>query len=408
MQIDLASKHVSLDPRDPDFYNNPYPYYAKLRRQVPLFYWQEFGFWCFTTHEDVNAVLRDRRFGRQILHVTGREALGWPPEREDLKPFYDVDRYSMLELEPPAHTRLRGLVQKAFMARNIQRLRPRIAQLSHQLIDQMEPAGTCDLLQAFATPIPVIVIAELLGVPTEMKDSLLGWSHAMVAMYELGTTPQQEQAAVQAAQEFATYLQHYVALRRRNPQDDLITQLLRVEERGERLGQEELISTCILLLNAGHEATVNVLGNGVYALLRHPDQLQWLRREPGLVPTAVEELLRYDPPLHLFHRWVLQEVQIRGQVFGLGDQVAVLLGAANRDPARFPNPDRLDLGRSPNPHVSFGGGIHYCLGAPLARLELQTSLPILLQRLPGLHLAESPIYRNAYHFHGLKSLQVAW
>ncbi len=408
MHIDPHSRRVRLNPRDPVFYNNPYPYYDELRRQTPIFFWQDFGFWCFTTHEDVSAVLRDRRFGRQILHVATREELGWPPEREDLKPFYDVDRHSMLELEPPAHTRLRGLVHKAFMARQIERLRPRIAALSHRLLDAMGEHGTADLLPTYATPIPVTVIAEMLGVPTDMNDQLLAWSHAMVAMYELGRTPEQERQAVRAAQEFVAYLRDYVERRRRAPKDDLITMLIQVEEQGERLTEDELISTCILLLNAGHEATVNVVGNGVLALLRHPDQLDRLRRTPELAPTAVEEILRYDPPLHLFNRWVLEDLEYKGQRLRRGDQVAVLLGAANRDPAQFHNPHTLDLERSPNPHVSFGGGIHYCLGAPLARLELQVSLPILLQRLPGLQLAEEPVYRNAYHFHGLQSLRVTW
>ncbi|MCS6843901.1 MAG: cytochrome P450 [Caldilineales bacterium] len=408
MRIDPHTGRVHLNPRDPHFYNNPYPYYHELRRQTPVFFWEDFGFWCFTTHEDVSAVLRDRRFGRQILHIATREELGWPPEREDLKPFLDVDRYSMLELEPPAHTRLRSLVQKAFMARQIERLRPRVASLAHSLLDALGEHGEADLLPTFATPIPVIVIAELLGVPTDMCDYLLSWSHAMVAMYELGRTPEQERKAVQAAQEFVAYIKDYVERRRRQPKDDLITHLIQAEEEGEQLTEEELVSTCILLLNAGHEATVHAIGNGVLALLRHPDQLERLRREPTLIAPAVEEILRYDPPLHLFNRWVLEDVEVRGQRFRRGDRVAVLLGAANRDPAQFANPDALDITRWPNPHVAFGGGIHYCVGAPLARLELQVALPILLERLPGLHLVEEPLYRNTYHFHGLQSLRVAW
>lgn len=408
MHIDLNTQHVRLDPRAPEFYNNPYPYYDELRRRAPIFFWEEFGFWCFTSHEDVSAVLRDRRFGRQILHVATREELGWPPERADLKPFLDVDRHSMLELEPPPHSRLRGLVQKAFVARQIERLRPRIAALSRRLLDALGEHGTADLLHTYATPIPVTVIAEMLGVPTDMNDRLLAWSHAMVGMYELGRTPEQERQAVQASQEFVAYLRDYVERRRREPKDDLITMLIQVEEQGERLTEDELISTCILLLNAGHEATVNVIGNGVLALLRHPDQLDRLRRMPELAPAAIEELLRFDPPLHLFNRWVLEDLDYKERRLRRGDQVAVLLGAANRDPAQFADPDRLDLERSPNPHVAFGGGIHYCLGAPLARLELQIAIPILLQRLPGLRLTEEPTYRNAYHFHGLQALRVAW
>jgi len=314
----------------------------------------------------------------------------------------------MLDMEPPAHTRLRGLVQKAFMARQIERLRPRITEISNQLIDQFEAQGSCDLLPEFATPIPVLVIAEMLGVPTEMSGQFLDWSHAMVKMYQMGRTPEHERAAVRAALEFVEYLRIYVAERRKKPQDDLITQLIEVQVEGEKLTEDELISNCILLLNAGHEATVNVTGNGVLALMKHPDQLALLHARPDLIGSAVEELIRYDTPLHLFKRWVLEDLELNGQPLKFGTEVAILLGAANHDPEVFTEPSKLDITRQKNPHVSFGAGIHYCLGAPLARLELQTSLPILFERLPGLHLVEQPQYQNSYHFHGLEALYVAW
>ncbi|MDJ0756225.1 MAG: cytochrome P450 [Ardenticatenaceae bacterium] len=410
MEINPHTLHVRLNPQDPDFYKNPYPYYERLRSEAPIFYWEEFGFWCFVNHEDVSALFRDRRFGRQILHLTTRKSLGWPPERADLKPFYDVDRYSLLDLEPPDHTRLRSLVQKAFMARQINRLRPRIAQLAHGLINLMEQEikenGRINLLSDFATTIPVFIIAELLGVPTEKSDDLLRWSHAMVAMYELARSPKQEKAAVEAAQEFVAYLRHYVAKRRQTPQDDLLSRLIEAEEEGRRLTEDELISTCILLLNAGHEATVNVIGNGVFDLLQHRSEWDRWRQTSSLTNTAVEELLRFNTPLHLFTRWALEDVTYKGHYFPFGTQIALLLGAANRDPAVFKNPDQLDLSRRANPHVSFGGGIHFCIGAPLARLELQTALPILLERLPTLKLVQEPNYRNSYHFHGLDALWV--
>lgn len=410
MNINPHTLHVQLDPRDPGFYNNPYPYYERLRSEAPIFYWEEFGFWCFVNHEDVDALFRDRRFGRQILHLTTRESLGWPPERADLMPFYDVDRYSLLDLEPPDHTRLRSLIQKAFMARQINRLRPRIAQLTYSLINLMEQEikenGRVNLLSDFATTIPVFIIAELLGVPTEKSDDLLRWSHAMVAMYELARSPEQEKAAVEAAQEFVTYLRQYVARRRQTPQDDLLSRLIESEEEGRRLSEDELISTCILLLNAGHEATVNVIGNGVFDLLQHRSQWDRWCKTPSLTNTAIEELLRFNTPLHLFTRWALEDITYKGHYFPFGTQIALLLGAANRDPAVFKNPDQLDLRRQANPHVSFGGGIHYCIGAPLARLELQTALPILLERLPTLKLIHEPSYRNSYHFHGLDALWV--
>ena len=408
MKINKKTQSVSLDIRDPNFYQDPYPTYHQLQQQVPIFYWEEHDMWTFTRHEDVSAILRDRRFGRQMTHIKSREELGLPPERADLKPFYDVDRLSLLDLEPPAHTRLRQLVQKAFMARQIERLRVRIAALSHELIDKMEVQGNQNLLEAFATPIPVIVIAELLGVPAAMADQLLAWSHAMVRMYELARTPEMEQAAVQAAVEFVAYLRGYVAQRRKQPKDDLITKLIEVEEAGEKLTEDELISTCILLLNAGHEATVNVIGNGVYQLLQRPEQWRLWRENAEITKTAIEELLRYDTPLHQFNRWVLEDLDYKGHAFRQGMQVSLLLGAANRDPARFTQPDELVLTRPKNPHVSLGAGIHFCLGAPLARLELQIALPILLQRLPNLQLAEQPRYRNTYHFHGLEKLLVRW
>ena len=408
MKINTQTKHVQLDIRDPEFYNNPYPFYHELRQRVPIFYWEQHDLWTFTRHRDVDQILRDRRFGRQIAHIVSPEELGLPPEREELKPFYDVDRFSMLDLEPPAHTRLRGLVQKAFMARQIERLRPRITRLCHELIAEMMAHKQVDLLTAYATPIPLTVITEMLGVPTDMSQALLDWSHAMVKMYELERTAESEQAAVRAAQEFVAYLRELVSERRQRPQDDLITKLIEVEEAGEILTENELISTCILLLNAGHEATVHVIGNGVYALLEQPDQLERWRRGEVSEETAVNELLRYDTPLHQFNRWVLEDLEYEGHHFRQGTRVSLLLGAANRDPAQFPNPDRLDLGRQKNAHVSFGGGIHYCLGAPLARLELQIALPLLLQCLPHLQLVQKPQYRNTYHFHGLESLWVSW
>ena len=408
LKIDATNKRVQLNPRDPRFYNMPYPFYEELRQTCPIFYWEEFGFYCFVNHEDVAALFRDRRFGRQILHLATREELGWPPEREEIRPFTDVDRHSILDMEPPEHTRIRSLIQKAFMSRQIEQLRGRAASLSHQLIDEMESQGQANLLDNFATTIPLFLIAELLGVPTENGNDLLNWSHAMVAMYELGTTPEQEQKAVQSAQKFVAYIKDYVKFRREHPQDDLISKLIEVEEAGEKLTENELVSTCILLLNAGHEATVNVVGNGVYALLKHRDQLERWKNDEGMSKTAVEELLRYDTPLHLFTRWALEDVTYKGHHFPFGTQVALLLGAANRDPATFAQPNQLNLSRQKNPHVSFGGGIHYCIGAPLARLELQTSLPILLQRLPNLELVTEPAFKNSYHFHGLESLWITW
>lgn len=402
MKIDRTNRNVSLDPGDPDFFNDPYPAYRELRKTVPVFKWEEYGYWCFARHEDVAALLRDRRFGRQILHVMSREELGWAETPSHLKPFYDFERHSLLETEPPVHTRLRGLVNRAFLSRTVERLRPRIAELAHELIDGFAEKREADLLDSFATPIPIFIIAELLGVPTELGPRLLQWSHDMVAMYQARRDEEIERKAVAATIAFSDFMRDYVRERRSRPGDDLLSHLVAAEMQGNALSEDELITTAILLLNAGHEATVHAIANGVKALL-----------EMGHAPLEfgeghVEELLRFDAPLHLFTRYALEDVDYHGVRLRKGETVGLLLGAANRDPARFAEPDRFDPSRMPNPHVSFGAGIHFCVGAPLARLELTVALPALFQRLPGLRLADKPRYRDSYHFHGLENLNTVW
>lgn len=414
MKLDFDGVRLKLDPRDPEFYNNPYPYYHAIRERTPVAFWENFNVWAYVNHDDVSALLRDRRFGKQITHLKSREAMGSVPIRDELKPFYDIDNLQMLALEPPDHTRLRNLVQKSFMSRQIESMRPKLVALCDRLIDEMLAQGNANFLEAYATPIPVIAIAQLLGVPVEMKDWLLKWSHTMVQMYMLGRTTEQELEAVQASKEFVAYLRDLVTQRRARPADDLITLLISAEEQGDKLSEDELIASCILLLNAGHEATVNVIGNGTRALLTHPEQWRKLvetNAPEGLVQSAVEEMMRWDPPLHYFHRWVLQEeLEYRGRLFKFGDTIAVMLGAANRDPARFLNPDAFDITRpvESNPHVSFGGGIHFCVGAPLARLEMQVALEQLVRRVPSLAMWEdgAAVYRNAFGFHGLETFQV--
>lgn len=402
MKIDTTSRSLSLDPRDPVFFNDPYPIYRRLRESVPVFKWEEYGYWCFARHDDVAALLRDRRFGRQILHVMTREELGWPEIPRRLKPFHDFEQHSLLEIEPPVHTRLRGLVNRAFLSRTVERLKPRIAALAHGLIDQFANRREVELLEHFATPIPITVIAELLGVPVAAGPQLLAWSHDMVAMYQARRDAEVERKAVVATLEFSAFMRSHVQERRASPGDDLLSQLIAAEAEGKSLSEEELITTAILLLNAGHEASVHAIGNGVKALIEDG------QAGPGFGEGHVEELLRFDAPLHLFTRYALEDVDYNGLRLKKGETVGLLLGAANRDPARFSAPDRFDPGRSPNPHVSFGAGIHFCVGAPLARLELNVALPILLERLPGLKIARPPRYRDAYHFHGLDRLDLAW
>lgn len=402
MKIDSTQRSVSLDPRDPAFFSDPYPAYRRMRETVPVFKWEQYGYWCFVRHEDVAALLRDRRFGRQILHVMSREELGWEETPSHLKPFYDFEQHSLLETEPPVHTRLRGLVNRAFLSRTVERLRPRIAQLAHELIDGFASKRETDLLEDFATPIPIFIIAELLGVPTNLGPRLLAWSHDMVAMYQARRDGEIERKAVAATIAFSDFMRDYVRERRASPGDDLLSQLITAEAEGKTLSEDELITTAILLLNAGHEASVHAIGNGVKALLEEG------QASSGVREGHIEELLRFDAPLHLFTRYALEDVDYDGLRLRKGETVGLLLGAANRDPARFPDPDRFDPTRSPNPHVSFGAGIHFCVGAPLARLELNVALPVLFERLPGLRLAQKPIYRDAYHFHGLESLPIGW
>jgi cytochrome P450 len=405
LAIDPASRRVRLDPGEARFCQDPYSAYEIIRRAAPAFYWEDQKMWCFLNAADVGAILRDRRFGREIpgQPVPAAESPG------PLAAFHRVNRDSMLEREPPVHTRLRTLVNHAFLNRAIERLRPRIAALAHESIDRFAPAGRTELLAAFATPIPVIVIAELLGVPAEMAPQLLDWSHRMVAVFQLARTAEAERSAEAATVEFVAYLRGHVERRRSEPAPDLITSLIAAEENGERLSEDEMIATCILLLNAGHEATVHALGNAVKALLEHGEDPRRFLADPASAEATVEECLRFAPPLHLFTRVLGADAEIAGVSLRRGDAVGLVYGAANRDPARYPHAARFDPARSrPPAHSAFGGGIHFCLGAPLARLELQTALPILFERLRGLRLESAPRHRNSYPFHGLEALEVAW
>jgi cytochrome P450 len=376
---------------DPLFVQDPYPFYDRARAGGDLFFWVDYGLVCATSHRAVAALLRDRRLGREAPEEV---APGFP---EHVRPFYDIEAHSMLELEAPRHTRLRGLVLRAFTSRRIGAMEPEIAALCERLIGEF-PSGPFDLLDAFGRVIPVVVIARLLGVPTARADDLLRWSNAMVAMYQARRTREVEDRAVVAAVAFREFVIETIEARRRRPGDDLLTHLIAAEEAGEKLSTDELVATCILLLNAGHEATVHTMGNGVKTLLE-----QGVR---SIDEGTVEEVLRFDPPLHMFTRWVYEDLELFGQRFRRGDQVALLLGAANRDPAAYADPGRFDPSRGGPANVAFGGGIHFCVGAPLARLELLVGLRMLFERCPGLRLAEAPHYADVYHFHGLERLMV--
>jgi cytochrome P450 len=349
----------------------------------------------------VRACLRDRRLGRNFRHV-GSEADFAAAEPLDPRwqAFWDSERWSLLWLEPPEHTRIRKLVAAAFTPRSVESLREPSALLARELL----PEGELDLLRDYAQPYSIAVICRLLGVPTDRARDLLDWSHAMVKMYELDTSEAQAEAATQAAAEFRDYVASLAGERRREPRDDLVTRLV-----ATGLSDPELVSTVIVLLNAGHEATVNTLGNGVLALLHHREQ--WERLVAGAVEpaAAVEELIRWDPPLQLFERWVLEDgVELAGRPVPRGAKIALLFGAANRDPRVFDKPEAFDVARAnAAEHIGFGGGIHVCIGAPLARIELEAALRALVERAPGLSLAEEPRRNRAFVIWGLEVLQVA-
>lgn len=405
-----------IDLNHPDFIFDPYPLLAELRNQTPIFWEPRWRKLFFTRYEDIAFLLRDKRLGRSILHILSREELGWPPPDPRLTAFNQFQNHIVMEHEPPDHTRLRGLIGKAFTPQRVEAMRAKITTIVNGLIDQVAANGQMDLLQDFAEPLPVTVIGELLGVPTAVRHQLRPWSAAIVKMYEVDYSAEQAHAAEQAVTDFSNLLRTLADERRHQPQDDLITALVQAEEQGDRLSEDELIANCIFLLNAGHEASVNGLTGGMLALFRNPDQLHLLKaaaQEGNAIvfKAAVEELLRYDTPLPLFMRWVLEDFTYKGVELKRGTEVALLYAAGNRDERRFPQADQLDVTRSDNPHLTFGLGTHYCLGAPLARLEMQIALETLLRRLPSLRLAISPDavqYNAGFVIRGLTALPVLW
>jgi unspecific monooxygenase len=402
--------HLKLN--DLEFVYDPYPVLAELRETLPTFYDPVWKKVFFTRYADIAALLRDRRLGRSILHVLSRDELGWPPPNPLTRDFDRFQTHHMLDNEPPKHTRLKGLMLKAFTPARSEALRGKVLAIVDGLIDRVEGRGRMDLLADFAEPIPVTVIAELLGVPEADRAQLRPWSAAIVKLYELDYTDDQAQAANQAVVEFSDYIRRLAADRRRAPADDLISALVQVEEAGQSLSEEELVANCILLLNAGHEATVNGTTAGFLALHRNPGQMGAARTaaasgDHGFFVTAVEELLRYDTPLPMFERWVLEDLEIGGVRLRRGVEVGLLYASGNRDPRRFRNPETLDLGRRDNPHLTFGLGIHYCIGAPLARIELQVAYERLLARLPRLRLAVEPVaYTGGFVIRGVRALPV--
>ncbi|BAN03855.1 cytochrome P450 [Ilumatobacter coccineus] len=405
-QIDVLVERITAG--DADFIHDPYPTLDELREATPIVWNEATQQWMVTRFADVSAALKNRSLGRDYTHRFTHEELGREAPDARWARFNEHERWSLLSIEPPDHTRLRRLVSKVFTPRSVNRLADDIARFSDDLLDRCDELGTFDLLADYAQPYSVAVICSMLGVPTVDTQRLLDWSHAIVKMYELSASDDTKRAADDAAAEFIEYTRALIAEKRAHPDGLLVSELARVEDEGDTLTEAEIISTTMVLLEAGHEATVNTLGNGFRALMHHRDQ--WERVTSGAVTyaSAVEELLRFDAPLHMFERWVLEPgVEIAGQRLEVGDEIAMLFGSAQRDPRRFDDPDTFDVGRDDPAHVGFGGGIHFCIGAPLARQELARSVQGFAERFPDLRLVVEPTYHPTFVIRGLTELRLS-
>jgi cytochrome P450 len=397
LHIGAETKHVKLDVGEQEFIQNPYSAYQHFHSAGGRVFWEDYGFWCFANYEDVNNLLRDKRFGREVPgHLR-------PASRLHLEWFDRVEKHSLLELEPPEHTRLRRFVNRAFVSSQIERLRPEIETLCHELIDGFEHEAEVDLLKAYATPIPLRVISSLMGVPQSLEPMLLDWSHAMCKLYTLKASPVEEAAANAACRDFHAALLEVIATKKAKPADDLLSVLA-----ASGMSNDEIISTAVLLINAGHEATVHQTGNAVKVLLdpAFPERRGMIdQHSPADI---VEEALRFEAPLHLFTRYASEDVDFgNGVLINKHEQIGLLLGAANRDAKAFADAHIFKPGRPDQKNVSFGAGIHFCIGAPLARMELSISLKTLFERLPKLQLAVQPRFADSYHFHGLETLNAS-
>ncbi len=401
-----------LTEGDPAFIADPYPVLNALREEGPIWWNEATGQWMVTRFHDVATALRDRRLGRSYTHRYTHEEFG-QAEPDDRWPNFDEhEAWSLLSLEPPDHTRIRRLISAVFTPRAVGDLAAEIRDLSDEVLDHCvelnAESGSFDLLADYAQPFSVAVICSMLGVPRSDTQMLLDWSHAIVKMYELSAPEQTRVAADRAAAEYIAYTKALIAEKRLKPDGLLLSELAAVEDGGETLTEAEITSTAMVLMEAGHEATVNTLGNGFRALMTH--RQQWERITEGAVdPTiAMEELLRWDSPLQMFERWVLEPgVEIGGQELAVGDKIAMLFGAAQRDPRKFEQPDRFEVARNAPNHIGFGGGMHFCIGAPLARLELGRSIRGIVDRFPGLELVEQPVYHPTFVIRGLTELRLA-
>lgn len=409
MQTTLPSE---LDQQllSPAFYHNPYPLYAQLRQDAPVVWSERMGAWLITRYDDVLATLRDtQHFSSQGRMLAALDRLA-PDERAQLQPFEQHFTGGLINSDPPDHTRLRTLINKAFSPRMVEQLRGRVATLVNEFLDAVQARGAMDVIADLAYPLPATVIAEMLGAPGADRERFKRWSEGIFAIQGRGRlTFAQLAQAQEHLLAFRAYLRGLIAARRAQPHDDLLGQLVAVEMAGDRLSEAELLTTCVTLLTAGHETTTNLIGNTLYTLLQHPDQLQAICQESALLPTAIEEVLRFESPLQRNPRRLAQDYEYAGQAMRKGDFVLQMLGSANRDPAIFAAADHFDSQRQPNRHVAFGFGLHFCLGAPLARLEAPIAVQLILERLSNLRLAQ-PAAPWLHHnlVRGLASLPVVF
>jgi len=399
----VASSEVVFNPLLPEFHADPYPFYRRLREQDPV-HQSPLGIWVLTRYDDTVMVLRDPRFGREGMAELMEARLGVPARPANTR--------DMLFRDPPDHTRLRALVSRAFTPRVVEAMRPHIQEIVDGLLDAVESARGMDVIEDLAYPLPVTVICEMLGVPVADQDIFKQWSADIARSLDAAILPAGSEVMTRGQESgdaIREYFRSLIAVRRKSPQPDLLSALIAAEEQGDKLSEPELVATCVLLLIAGHETTVNLIGNGILALLRHPDQLQALADNPALIQTGVEELLRFDGPVQRTGRMTMADVEIGGRQIPKNSIVAAVIGAANRDPAHFPDPDRLDVTRRENRHIAFGFGIHFCLGAPLARIEGQVAIGTLLRRWPTLKLvSDTPEWRESSVLRGLKTLPVTF
>lgn len=400
-----------FDPYHPDFLEDPYPYYREILRSRPAFEDSAWGLTFFASHRDVTAILKDReRFGRDFRHRIEvdrvDQSLYTRTYPEQWPTWTAYIRESFLDMEPPRHTRMRRLVSAAFTRRSSEVFRPRLEESARSILEAALEAGSIEVISEFATPIPVAMIADLMGIPRQDHDQLLDWSHAIVKVFDQGVTAEDGAAAELATRDFVAYLEQVLAERRRSPGDDLISAMLDVSHEGDTLTDPEIVATAILTLNAGHEATVHAIGNGLLSLARDPAAYSGLRNGGAPIASAVDELLRFDSPLQMFERWVLEDTEVAGRQLVAGSKVGLLFGAANHDPAVFASPEKLELGRDPNPHVSFGAGLHFCVGAPLARVELEAALGTWARMVRSMDLRDVGERLESLVFRGVGRLEM--